>query len=290
MSSKLFLASETSDWDDNAAYYTALMKDGPMTMPIRAMLEHMNKVLPFESASGIADVGCGPGTAIGELFDIYGKQISPSARLLASDFSKGMVEQVDKRKANNAGDNLWDRLETDVWDLNDLNHVSDSSFSHVMGSMVFFMLKDSNEALKGVNRVLKEGGIIAATSWNKVEWMELAFAASGATRPDLAAKRETPSLPGGWTNPEEVKTTLEAAGFKDVHASYVKTSCHFDDPSAFLRWLINSKLPAVAELVRDFDEDDKTRLGDEFVKLVEQKCGNGPKRLEGIAVEVVGRK
>lgn len=147
------------DWDAQAAEYARMMKDGPMMTPIQAMLEKMDDTLPFISAAGIADVGCGPGPAIKELLDVYGSKISPSARLVASDFSEGKVEQVRKLHAKQSGKTLSGRgSRLMFWNLQDLGQVADDSFSHIMGSLVFFIPDKPRQGLLEVNRVLKRDG------------------------------------------------------------------------------------------------------------------------------------
>lgn len=287
--SNSFRGTEDS-WDEHAAEYAKLMKDGPMMTPIRAMLKSMNSSLPFSSAKAIADVGCGPGPAINELLDVYGQDITATARLVASDFSKGMVEQVELLKDEHVGDSHWDKLETYVWNLMDLDHVPSDSFSHVMGSLVFFMLEDPRKALTGVHRILQNDSIIGLTSWHKVEWLEVIEVASAIVRPDLAAKRKVFELPKAWATTEAVQKELEATGFRDCQVEYVETWLPVDDPSILLRWFVRSKNPGIMRLMEGFNEEELDQVGEEFKKLVAEICPTGPKRLRGIAIAAVARK
>lgn len=285
-----FPISSGADWDVQAAEYARMMKDGPMMTPIRAMLERMDDALPFSSATGIADVGCGPGPAIKELLDVYESKISPSAKLVASDFSEGMVEQVRKLQAKQSGNPIWERLETHVWDVQDLGQVADDSFSHVMGSLVFFIPKQPRQALSEVNRVLGKGGLIALTSWHIVTWMELMEAAARAARPDLGASRKPFEMPTAWRTIDAVKKELEATGFKNVHAEYTETFLTADNPRDLIRWFTKGKNPLLAHLVAGFGEEDLEKLGDEFERLVNEQCPVGPKKLKGVAIVATARK
>jgi len=282
--------SSGTDWDAQAAEYARMMKDGPMMTPNRAMLERMDDALPFSSATGIADIGCGPGPAIKELLDVYGSKISPSARLVASDFSEGMVEQVRKLQAKQSGDPLWERLETHVWDLQDLGLVAENSFSHVMGSLVFFIPEKPRQALSEVNRVLEKGGLIALTSWHIVTWMDLMEAAARATRPDLTAAVKVLEMPKAWRTVDAVKNELEATGFREVHAEYAETYLPTENPRDLIRWFTKGKNPLLAHLVAGFGEEDLEKLGDEFERLVNEECPVGPKRLKGVAIVATARK
>lgn len=256
--------SSGADWDVRAAEYARLMKDGPMMTLIRAMLGRMDDALPFSSATGFADVGCGPGPAIKELLDMYGPKISPSAKLVASDFSEGMVEQVRKLQSKQSGDPLWERLETHVCDLQDLGQVADDSFSHVMGSLVFFIPEQPRQALSEVNRVLEKGGLIALTSWHIVTWMELMEASARAARPGLEASIKPLEMPTAWRTIDAVKKELEATGFKSVHAEYTEPFSSADNPRDLIRWFAEGKNPLLAHLVAGFGEEDLEKLGDEF--------------------------
>jgi len=126
----------------------------------------MDSALPFSSATAILDVGCGPGTAVALLVNEYGSQIPSSARLIASDFSKGMVEALNQRKKEREGESeVWKRLETAVYDAQDLSGGKDGDISHIMASLVYFMLPNPRKGLEEARRVLKPDGVLALTSW-----------------------------------------------------------------------------------------------------------------------------
>jgi ubiquinone/menaquinone biosynthesis C-methylase UbiE len=141
------------------------------------MLEVMQATLSFSSATTIMDVGCGPGTAVSLLIDHYGGDIPPEAQLIATDYSSGMVEAIKSRKETEISSgkdtaSYWSRVETLVLDAQDLSGLSSDSVSHIMGSLVYFMLPDPKRGLREAHRVLKAGGVFACTSWAKVEWMQ----------------------------------------------------------------------------------------------------------------------
>lgn len=142
------------------------------------MLEAVNTALPFSSASTILDIGCGPGTVPTLLFKNYGEHISETAKLIATDFSKGMVEaaRMRKEKEMHSEDihaaSCWGRLELDVMDAQNLEMVTTNTVSHLMGSLVYFMLPDYKKGLSEAHRVLSDDGVFACTSWAKIGWMD----------------------------------------------------------------------------------------------------------------------
>lgn len=181
-------------WDKTSAEYTNLPIQGPIYYPCKRMLAAMDAASSFSSATSILDIGCGPGTAVTLLVDDFGKQIPADATLVASDFAKGMVDATLAKKqsivaAGTDVGNCWGRLQGQVMDAQDLSAIDSGSVSHLMGSLVYFMLPDAGKGLREANRVLKEGGVFACTSWSTtMEWMQLGVEAAQRVRPDKTGK------------------------------------------------------------------------------------------------------
>src|SRR5207237_1135313 len=142
------------EWDRHAEEYAQLPVQGLMRIPHLKILAAMNAATPFASATSIVDVGCGTGNVLDTLMDEYGSQIPAGARLIASDFSQGMVDVVRRRKMEQADNQLWQQVEPVVCDAADLHGISDGSASHVMGNMVYFVLPDPRKGLAEAHRVL----------------------------------------------------------------------------------------------------------------------------------------
>lgn len=154
----------------------------------------MDSTVSFSSATSILDIGCGPGTAVTLLAEGYGAHIPADASLVATDFSQDMVNATLAKKQNivaagNDVSNCWARLEAQVMDAQDLSAVESGSVSHLMGSLVYFMLPDAVKGLREANRVLKEGGVFACTSWSStMEWLQFCAEAGQRVRPDKVGK------------------------------------------------------------------------------------------------------
>lgn len=181
--------SSSSGWDATATGYSNMPIQGPLYVPCVRMLEVMNKARPFSTASTILDVGSGPGTVASLLFENYGQDIPQTARMIATDFSKGMVEAMQARKAKESQSadttvaGCWARLELDVMDAQQLDKVNEGTVSHLVGSLVYFMLPDYNKGLADAHRVLQADGIFACTSWSEVGWMDFLVRAAHAVKP-----------------------------------------------------------------------------------------------------------
>ena len=175
--------SNPSKWDETAGEYEKMPIEGPLSITCARMLEVVNATLPFSTASTILDIGCGPGTLPTLLFQKYGKKISETTKLIASDFSTGMVEAAKIRREKGSQSKeiyvakCWAKLELDVMDAQNLEKVVTSSVSHVMGSLVYFMLPDHKKGLAEAYRVLSNDGVFACTSWAKVGWMDFVLEA-----------------------------------------------------------------------------------------------------------------
>ena len=105
--------------------------------PIRVMLERANALLPFSEATGILDNGCGPGPVMGRILRNY--KVPESCTLTCSDFSEGMIKQVQITKEDQVkldSSSSWKRVETVLQNAMDLQSVQDASKSHVTAGWV----------------------------------------------------------------------------------------------------------------------------------------------------------
>ncbi|KAJ1715193.1 methyltransferase family protein [Aspergillus flavus] len=287
---------KSSDWDTTAPEYSKVPLEGPLLIPCKRMIDALQNALSFSSATTILDIGCGPGTAISLLIEDYGHHIPPGTRLVATDYSAGMVAETRARrdsKIRAGGDNAncWDRLDTLVVDAQDLSPFPSNSVSHIMGSLVYFMLPDPMKGLIEAHRVLQAGGIFACTSWAKVEWMELLVQAVHKVRPvgkdnNSTQPRETSLIPTHWKDAAGVKEELESAGFRDVHTEYVEFNWAVEDNSKFAEMMCTSSNPGSKMVLGDLTAEEQYHVRKEYAKILEEN-GNVCK---GVAVLGVGRK
>ncbi|KAB8275859.1 S-adenosyl-L-methionine-dependent methyltransferase [Aspergillus minisclerotigenes] len=287
---------KSSDWDTTASEYSKIPLEGPLLIPCKRMIDALQNALSFSSATTILDIGCGPGTAISLLIEDYGHHIPSGTRLVATDYSAGMVAETRARRDSKiiaGGDNpdCWDRLETLVVDAQDLSPFPSNSVSHIMGSLVYFMLPDPMKGLIEAHRVLQAGGVFACTSWAKVEWMELLVQAAQKVRPvvkdnNSTQPRETSLIPTHWKDAAGVKEELESAGFRDVHTEYVEFNWAVEDNSKFAEMMCTSSNPGSKMVLGDLTAEEQYHVRKEYAKILEEN-GNVCK---GVAVLGVGRK
>ncbi|KAB8222946.1 S-adenosyl-L-methionine-dependent methyltransferase [Aspergillus novoparasiticus] len=287
---------KSSDWDTTASEYSKVPLEGPLLIPCKRMIDALQNALSFSSATTILDIGCGPGTAINLLIDDYGHHIPPETQLVATDYSTGMVAATRARKDSKivaGGDtaNCWGRLETLVMDAQDLSEFPSESVSHIMGSLVYFMLPDPMKGLIEAHRVLQAGGVFACTSWAKVEWMELLVQAVHKVRPvgkdnNSTQPRGTNMLPAHWKDAAGVKGELESAGFREVHTEHVEFNWVVEDNSKFAEMMCTSSNPGSKMVLGELTAEEQCHVREEYAKILEEN-GNVCK---GVAVLGVGRK
>ncbi|OGM51056.1 methyltransferase family protein [Aspergillus bombycis] len=291
---------KSSDWDSTASEYLKIPLEGPLLIPCKRMIEALQNAVSFSSATTILDIGSGPGTAISVLIDGYGNNIPLECRLVATDYSAGMVAATRARKDSNIAAradpaNCWGRVETLVVDAQDLSEFPSNSVSHIMGSLVYFMLPDPMKGLREAHRVLQSGCVFACTSWAKVEWMELLLRAAHKVRQvggdsNLGGKstetKASNMIPAQWQDTAGVKGEIESAGFRDVHTEYVEFNWVVEDRGKFADMMSTSSNPGAQMILGDFTPEEKQQVREEYLRILEE---NGDV-CKGVAVLGVGRK
>ena len=289
--------SNASTWTNSARNLSELMSkfSGPSRASSAAIADTLHTLSPFSKATTVLDIGCGTGITTQVLLERYGTDLPSEARVIASDFSTGMVEEVAKlREAELAkGEKVWSCVETQVLDAQDLSPIKDGAVSHVLASYVLFALPEPRKALKEILRVLRnssesgseDGGVFAMTSWHSTEWGDY-MSLLESVRPDLKVPGIDKS--SAWASPEGARCELEAVGFKNVESRYMEVYADVEDPAVFASMVL--LIPTVAKVVEQMTEEEKERA----VRVVEERMRVDhpvyPTKLVGKIVLTSGRK
>jgi SAM-dependent methyltransferase len=257
------------------------------------MLSRLNEISPFASAQGIFDIGCGTGAITKSVLNEYGKEIPSDARLVAGDFSDGMLELVREKRgeALNGSDDdevkeAWRRLQIINIDAHDLGSsgLEDGVFSHVIGSMVYFLLPEPPRALRETYRVLCDGGVVASMNGMKVEHIDAINEAVEVIRPGTNLQL----LKGVWTSEDGVKGELERAGFVNVEVKVSESRIEYESHRGFAEMLL--KMPVMDNLYRDWKQDERARLTVVLAEKLKDKNPEEPGSLKGKNIAAFGRK
>jgi hypothetical protein len=102
--------------------------------------------------------------------------------------------------------------------------------------------------MKEIRRVLtdqKGGGVLALSSWEANEWIDLISSLS-KVRPD----KHVPKMPAEWGTIEGIRGQLDAAGFRDIDVHPSETFWPFDNYEETVHYLL-TQLPILRKLTAD---------------------------------------
>ena len=143
-------------------------------------------LLNVEKEDNVLEIGFGPGIAIQRL-----TQIVQDGKIIGVDYSEKMLKQASKRNKTAIQNGVVELIQADVHQLPSFDFSFDKVYS--VNSIPFW--KEPAEALKGIRKVMKDGGIIAIT---------VQPFAKGVT---MDTAKETG---------ENVMNYMKAAGFADI--------------------------------------------------------------------------
>ena len=263
------------------------MSQGVSVRPIGKMLELSNAFLPWSEATGILDNGCGPGPVISRIINDYGSKIPKSASIDCSDFSPPMIDQMKETKATEIQtdpDSPWSRVNIHVQNAMDLQSIADGSKSHVTAGFVYFMTPDPQKCLSETRRVLKDGGVLACSSWKSTQWLDI-MDVTLTMAPDIP----WPRVPEEWSSESAMKQELETGGFRDVEAHEVPVTMTFDTHEAFNELLL-CRMPHMVAATKDFTPEQMVELKKRTMDEAKRLAPSPPYSLSGRALVAVGRK
>jgi hypothetical protein len=93
-----------------------------------------------------------------------------------------------------------------------------------------------------------------------------------------------------WLSPEGIKKSFEGAGFKDSTHEYQEAFMNVDDPTPFFKGFIRAKNPGAEHYVGGYTDDELDRFEKEWLRLVNERHPQSPKKLLGVFYVSTGRK
>ena len=193
--------NDASHWDTSAEHYEKTAHPFTALFAEAALAQ-----VPLTSDSHVLDVAAGTG-ALSLLAARTG------ARVLATDFSPGMVARIAATKLPN--------LESRVMDGQALV-LDDASFDAVFSIFGVMMFPDWRRGLAEMARVTRPGGFGVVATWQ--DRGAATFLLLGRVRRKLFPERGAMTMPEGMQvlgEPSNFASELVAAGYRSPHIEYV---------------------------------------------------------------------
>jgi len=237
-------------WTDAVASYEALAE--PHTRQFaRIALDLVGGVQPGER---VLDVAAGTGALTLEA-------AASGARVLATDFSAGMVERLAARLAEGGFDHTGS--EARVMDGQTLD-VSDGAFDAAFSIFGVMLFPDWELGLRELHRVVCPGGRVVVATWARAEGAGPAVLFHRAWQ-EAFPDREPPPFPTGLDAlrlPDRLSAAMQRAGSRDIHVETVTRDWGIQSAD----WLADHadrlfrQFPAWAMLDDEGQERVRTRL------------------------------
>ena len=236
---------EYGEWDSMSAMYENAVARLTGTI-VSELVQWTNDVLSLSSSNTKAmDNGCGTGSLSSVI-----KDRCPSVPLLATDYSQGMIDKVQKA----AEERGWSNFKARVQDARDLSSVECESLTHVFSSFMICLAPDPDQIAGEMLRVLQTGGILGLTVWgdpNFGYWEEAWTKACRELDPSYKPKS---MMDPEWTYADNVERGLTRAGFKDVKIRSKHYPWRWESVKPALKYFFNGHNPKLEELHRSWTE------------------------------------
>ena len=229
----------------------------------------------FADALGLAggqdvlDVGCGPGALTAELVRRLGAE-----HVAAVDPSESFVEACRTRHPV---------VDVGLGRAEELPF-PDARFDAALAQLVFHFVSDPEAAAGEMRRVVRPGGLVAASVWDIGDGMTMLRAFWDAARavrpsaPDEGRRR--------FTGEGEIGELFRAAGLADVTEGALAVSARYGDFEDFWTPFLGAAGPAGA-FVESLDDEGRSQLREElFARL---GSPDGPFELSARAWYATGR-
>jgi SAM-dependent methyltransferase len=181
---------------------------GPWVTMLDKIHDYTNNDFPDETGGAAAsfralDLATGPG----EPAETIARQF-PNSTVVATDLSPDQVQIAHEKTL------ALPHMTAQVADMENLVDFEDNSFDVITCCYGFMFPPDKQKAVKEAYRVLKPGGILIATTWNKVGMM----AFLGAVMTDVLGEAPPPPPvnPMSLKEPGAFESLLQEAGFDDI--------------------------------------------------------------------------
>lgn len=218
--------------------------------------------------SRVLDVAAGAG----EQTMVAARHVGPSGYVLATDISANILE-LAARDAHAAG---FTTVETRVMDGEDLSELAEGSFDAVISRVGLIYFPDQQKALRGMLRVLKPGGRIAAIVYSTAENNRFFSIPISIIRRRANLPPPLPGQPGPFSlgAPGALEAAFEKAEFRDLQTRAVSAPLRLPSAAECVRFERES-FGALHQMMAGLSETQREETWQEIEQELRQFEGSG---------------
>jgi ubiquinone/menaquinone biosynthesis C-methylase UbiE len=232
-------------WEQEIGQRQQVMEEATEEMLLAAGLKSGDHVLDLAAGTGDQSL-------------LAARKVGPAGIVLATDLSLEMLNVAAKRARASGLTNIMTR----VMDAEQLN-LEERSFDAVICRNGLMLLPHLQSALRGIRRVLKPGGKLAALVWsrNPLHMLPLTVLAKYVGKASV-------DLPNPFTlsDPAVFEQALREAGFREVTIRPIALRLQFASMDAFME----SRRAMVAELVGQMSKQVQQQVLNEVRQALSQ--------------------
>lgn len=272
MDARLQLRVQRYGWDAAADHYHAGWE-----AQLRPAHDRLMQVLGIGAGQRVIETACGSGLITQRLAEAVG----PEGRVLATDISQGMIEdlqlRIDRLRFSN--------VEAVRMAAEDLD-VPDNSYDLAVAALGLMYTPDPARAVRAMARVVKRGGIVAATVWGERRncgWADVFPIVDARVASEVCPMFFGTGVPGA------MKGIFETAGLEEVQEHRHSETLVFASKDDVVNAVLLGGPVALA--VKRFDHDVWREVQNEFLASIEAyRSQDGGYRIPGEFVTVCGRR
>ena len=219
----------------------------------RPVAHEFLKWLAVPAGSQWLDVGCGTGALSQTIL-----ATAAPAGITALDHSEAFVDFAQSQIADL-------RVQFKVGDAKTLPS-GIGPFDAIVSGLVLNFIPQPDQALAGMHRVARKGGIVAAYVWDYADGMQMMrhfWDAAVSMDPKVNEIDEVKRFP--HSRPEPLKKLFEDAGFRHVEVISIEVPTHFADFDDYWSPFLGGQGPAPSYAM-SLDEETRNRLREKVRK------------------------
>ena len=250
-----------------AGYSTSVARS--TTRSASRIIELARERKPIDETSAVLDVGAGSGAVALEV--ALG---APSTKVLATDISESMLDNVEKAGLANVS-----TLVADVSHLGTaLHQQAGHGFSHIFCTFMLQTITTPQQAVEEMTALLRpgrEGGVLSIGIWGKP--------VGPFTIWERACQRIDPSYrlpppfddPQAWRTCQELSDGFSRAGLVGIHCEEVIVPFPFASAEAFSDFWFHGLNPAAVKCMSNWPSSDMDKAQQAVLGVAREEFGNG---------------